>query len=389
MKHIKKTEYLKNFVLLFSLCLNIYLIFTRKFKKNINLNKNTPIQIEQKKDLFLYKYSIDKLENLIDKNSSINLVKKINIEKEKKQYNLNLSNTEKYLYTLKSSGFNISGHIYISDKNKKTPIIILLRGYYPQASFKTGVSTDKIALFLAKNGFSTISIDFLGYGSSDKELKNLWENRFIKPKQVLDLIDCIKNTRFFKNNKQIELPIYNQKIGLWGYSNGGQIAVSVLEASKQDYPTVLWAPMLAPFPYSILSFSYSDEDQGKSARFWVHDFEKDYDSTKFSITTFIKDINADIQIHQSLVDTSINTAWIDDFVKKFKQTHTTDENLSFKNKNQATNSTDINQNKIFNINYYKYNQSDHFIQQVFSKQTDPLFMKMIDKDVLFFKQHLY
>ena len=56
------------------------------------------------------------------------------------------------------------------------------------------------------------------------------------------------------------------KIGIWGHSNGGQIALTVLEISQKEYPTVLWAPVSKPFPYSILYYTDEAEDRGKALR---------------------------------------------------------------------------------------------------------------------------
>src|SRR3990167_7653529 len=147
----------------------------------------------------------------------------------------------------------ISGQIHIPAGSVPAggwPVVIMIRGYVDREVYQSGVGTARAAEVFAKNGFLTLAPDFLGYGESDMPPENIIEDRFWRPIEVLQLIASLKN-----------LPQANpDKVAIWGHSNGGQIALSVLEISGKDYPVSLWAPVSKPFPYSILYYTDEAED---------------------------------------------------------------------------------------------------------------------------------
>ena len=146
--------------------------------------------------------------------------------------------------SFESNGKDISGMINypVGYENKKSPVIIMIRGFADNEGYYIGSGSWRAADELARNGFVTVSLDFLGFGLSDDESKDILEARFEKPENVLDLIESVKKLDF----------VDPEKIGIWAHSNGGQIAISVLEVTGENYPTVLWAPMTNPFPASVL-----------------------------------------------------------------------------------------------------------------------------------------
>ncbi len=110
------------------------------------------------------------------------------------------------------------------------------------------------------------------------------------------------------------------RIGLWGHSNGGQIALSVLEITSRTLPTTLWAPVSAPFPYSVLYFMNDLEDGGKYLRRQLSHFEYELgnDPRDFSIMTEPSRILAPIQIHQGSADDAVAPTWSESLTEKLK-----------------------------------------------------------------------
>ena len=135
------------------------------------------------------------------------------------------------------------------------PIVIMLRGYVDQKLYKTGDGTGQAGEYFAQNGFMTIAPDFLGYAGSDKEAENIFESRFQTYTTTLALLKSLKSLEKWDK----------QNISIWGHSNGGQIALTLLEITGETYPTALWAPVSKPFPYSILYYTDQSEDIKKEA----------------------------------------------------------------------------------------------------------------------------
>jgi len=197
----------------------------------------------------------------------------------------------------------------ILPENGKYPVIVMLRGFVDRDIYETGIGTKRAGEVFAQNGYITLAPDFLGYGKSDMPENDVWWERFNNPVQVLNLIKSIKNLE----------EADPEKIGIWAHSNGGQIALSVLEISRLAIPTTLWAPVTKPFPFAILYFTDEFDDEGKALRAEIARLEKDYDVRQYSITDYFDRIEAPLQIHQGGADEAVPLKWSNDFVKKLKE----------------------------------------------------------------------
>lgn len=251
-----------------------------------------------------------------------------------------------WLFKFETEEGAVSGQMNIpasSKSNEKFPVIVMLRGYVDKEEYKTGVGTKNAAAVFARNGYVTIAPDFLGYGRSDQGSNDDIEARLVRPATVLQLLASLQN-----------LPqVDTSHVFLWAHSNGGQIALSVLEMSGKDIPTTLWAPVSKPFPYSILYYTDELDDQGKYLRKIISDFEKLYDADQFSIAKYFDWIEAPIQIHQGTADDSVPRGWSDQLVKTLKD-----------------------QKK--DVTYFVYPGADHNLR--------PSWDTVVARDLLFFSQ---
>ncbi len=213
----------------------------------------------------------------------------------------------------------VSGIINIPKAAGPFPAIVMFRGYVDPAEYFMGEGTQPAASVFASNGFVTIATDFLGYGESDKEAENIFESRF---QTFTTAMTIIKSVQSLKDNPlkagSNNINIDTKNIFIWGHSNGGQISLTTLETTGVDYPTVLWAPVSKPFPYSILYYTDDASDSGKFLRHETAEFENDYDSSLFSLTNYLGNIKAPIQLNQGTADESVPLAWSDLLAKNLK-----------------------------------------------------------------------
>jgi fermentation-respiration switch protein FrsA (DUF1100 family) len=230
--------------------------------------------------------------------------------------------------------------------------------------------------------------DFLGFGESDIEPNDTWEARFIK---VVNTIDLIKTVQAFPkidlsqiadlSIKKVNIDI--NKIGIWGHSNGGQIAISTLEVLGSNLPTTLWAPVLAPFPYSILYFSDEYEDEGKETRKYVSLFEDDYDVFDFSLTKHLDKLNGPIQIQHGTADDSALISWTEEFLAKVDLENELRATTSAQNADASQSAEEVKEEvkkEAINIDFYKYPGANHNLQ--------PNWNQAIQKDLSFFEKYL-
>lgn len=202
-----------------------------------------------------------------------------------------------------SGGVNktVSGVVNIPDGKGPFPVLVMFRGFVDANGYFMGEGTQPGANFFAKNGYITIAPDFLGYGESDPQASDNFESRFQTWTTSMVLLKSINSIKEWDGKNTL----------IWAHSNGGQIALTTLEITGNSYPTVLWAPVSAPFPYSILFFTNSPGDYGKSLRKALANFEEDYDTDLYSIHKYFDRIKAPIQLNQGSADEDVPQMWSD------------------------------------------------------------------------------
>lgn len=257
----------------------------------------------------LEKYTFERLKNRIANPGNIEVGAELK----------NANGFAAYIFYFTTEGKKVSGMMNIPQKPGKYPILVLLRGFIDQQIYTTGDGTRRDGEIFAANGFISLAPDFLGYGESASPSANPVEERFQTYTTTLDLLASINNINSalstLTDNK---ITADTEKLGIWGHSNGGQIALSVITATGRNYPTVLWAPVSKPFPYSVLYYTDEFDDYGKKLRRVIADFEKDYDVDLYTFTNYLDWITAPIQLHQGGNDEAVPQKWSDQFVTQLK-----------------------------------------------------------------------
>ena len=205
-----------------------------------------------------------------------------------------------------SDGKKVTGLAHIPGGCDKCPVIVQIRGYAEPENYQSGYGTRRSAQKFAQAGFISLAPDFLGYGGSASPSANIFEARFETYTTALNLLAAIEKWE------------KTESIAIWGHSNGGQIALTVLEISGKDYPTVLWAPVSAPFPYSILYYIDETGDRGKLLRRELAKFEEDYDVEQYSLFNYLDRIAAPVLLQQGTADESVPYKWNGELAKKIK-----------------------------------------------------------------------
>jgi dienelactone hydrolase len=255
--------------------------------------------------------------------------------------------------------------------------ILMLRGWAPLTTYTPGTGTRNGGIYFARHGFVTFAPDFLGYGESDAEPSDPWRTRFIKPLQIKQLIANLQAGQYEcaaslsqVTNVTLQQLCANQTpsaltthLGLWGLSNGGQIALSTLETITDSLPTTLWAPVAVGFPYSVLFFTDEEPDEGTETRKFVALFEEDYEAADFSHTQHLDLLPAGLplQLHHGTSDDAALIAWADEFATK----------ISLVNDKRPTAAQ-------IAFTYYRYPGADHNLR--------PAWDTVVARDVEFFRQ---
>src|SRR3989338_3640176 len=329
-----------------SVILNIVLVLALAYFYYYNVEVRTPFAVKTRQDdLPLIKYTYGALKTKKFKTAPIIFGDIVTEETD--------FISQKFYFDV--DGQKASGLMYYPKNAGKYPAIIMFRGFVDPSIYEPGIGTQRAAAELAKNGYVTFSPDFLGYGESDMPSIDPIEERFQTYTTALALLSNLKNVNKDLNKAKITVQVDNEKIGIWAHSNGGQIALTVLEVTGKNYPTVLWAPVSKPFPYSILYYTDEFDDHGRALRRLVYEFEKDYDVEQYSLVNYLDWIKAPIQLHQGGADDAVPQEWSDEFV------------------------TALEENKI-DVEYFTYPQADHNLM--------PDWNTAVERSLTFFNKNL-
>ncbi len=310
-------KYLLIFIIILGLLSGFFLVWNN-FHSDKPLSLISPFVDYKIQELPLQKYSITNLKKYPFKASQITITEKKEEQADYSSYTFSYQTTDKTMTGLLNLPASATADTNLT-LDTKIPIIIMIRGWVPAASYYPGMGTSHAGQVFAKHGYATLAIDFFGYGDSDPEPEDSWEARFIKPINIIELILSLKENPKLNLTNQQTVTLDPNKIGIWAHSNGGQIALSTLEINSQPIPTTLWAPVTAPFPYSILFFSDEHDDEGKNMRAWLAIFEKKYDVFDFSLTQHLDLLTGPFQIHHGLADEAALPAWSIEFLQKIDQ----------------------------------------------------------------------
>lgn len=298
--------------------LGIGIIFLTAIFVILFVSKNFIPQKEKVKEKPLIKYTFENLKKTKLQSSKIVLGETLD---EKENYISQL-----FYYSIRDiiNGENkekkISGLINVPTSEGTYPVIVMMRGFVPKEIYTTGIGTKRAGEVFAQNGFITLAPDFLGYGQSGNPSQDSMEERFQTYTASLSLLSSLSNLDVgLSASYSGRIKANISKVGIWGHSNGGQIALSVLEITGKSYPTVLWAPVSKHFPYSIFFFMDEFDDHGKDLRKVVANFENDYNIELYSPSNFYSWINAPIQLHQGTEDDAVPQKWSDKLVEDLEK----------------------------------------------------------------------
>lgn len=268
----------------------------------------------------LDKYSIENLSNANIEPGTIKILKSMDSGSDRFdsyliefKFRPDLKNTKK-----------TTGQLNVPKADLTNSLVIMIRGYVDQTIYQTGVGTKNAAKVFAENGYITISLDYLGYGGSDSESGDIFESRFQTYVTTISLIKTLQQLKtnpslILNSNELTNIPTNQLTLFIWAHSNGGQIALTSLEVLGDPIPTVLWAPVTKPFPYSVLYYTDESEDRGKLIRNKLAEFERLYDVNNYSLDNYLDRLTAPILIQQGSYDDAVPVSWSTTFTSKMKK----------------------------------------------------------------------
>lgn len=212
------------------------------------------------------------------------------------------SNYQRYLASYRSDNLKIYGYLTVPTlpkPQKGFPAILFLHGYVTPQGYDPTSDYAASQDGFARAGFITFKPNFRGHGLSEGQAVS-------SPFAEGYLIDALNALSALKTFSEVN----PQRLGLWGHSNGGAIALRVLVISKDIKAAVIWAGIVGTYqdlletyrdrvPWLPLvndaAFLQKHRLPSANPRFW----------NKLDIYPYLNEITAPIQLHHGLADEEV------------------------------------------------------------------------------------
>lgn len=198
-----------------------------------------------------------------------------------------------------SDGLNIYGFVNIPNGPGPFPVIVSIHGYSPDGTYYPFDTEADFAGYFAGNQFIVIHPGLRNHPPSDNGDNVLRVGMSV---DVMNLIALLRE----KNNLPAELVTADpERMGLWGRSMGGEIALRILTISPNIKAAVLYSPLSgsqarnAPQLYEVLR----DDQFQLDAQVPLELLDR------ISPMYFYHRVTSAVQIHHGTADTTAPISW--------------------------------------------------------------------------------
>ena len=205
----------------------------------------------------------------------------------------------RYQIRYPSDGLNIYGFMNLPKGKGPFPIVIMLHGY-GASNVPTVVGADaKVADILAENGYLVLRSNMRGYPPSD-DGDNLY--RVGLAVDILNLIAILKDQT---NQPDLLKNADTARLGLWGQSLGGGVALRVATVSPDIKAMLLYSAISGDeFKNAELFYGLTEE------QIYLTEMETPPDVMRYiSPSNYFDKINASVKLYHSLTDDVVPSAW--------------------------------------------------------------------------------
>jgi dipeptidyl aminopeptidase/acylaminoacyl peptidase len=204
-------------------------------------------------------------------------------------------NYERYYASYQSEGLKIYGLLTVPWGQKPEsgwPVIIFNHGYIPPDQYRT---TERYSAYVdgfARSGYIVFRPDYRGHDRSE----GIARSTYRYPDYVVDVLNAtaaLKNFEYADPNR----------IGMWGHSMGGYIALRAMVTDPDIKVGVIWAGVVAPYETLVFDWFRSSRNNMLETYGTPEDNPEFWNS--ISANYFLDNLSGPLQLHHSTSDTTV------------------------------------------------------------------------------------
>lgn len=222
------------------------------------------------------------------------------------------SNYNRYLASYQSDGLKIYALLTVPRGEKPAtgwPVIVFNHGYIPPTQYRTTERYVDYVDRIARSGYIVFRSDYRGHGNSEGEARGGYGS----PDYTIDVLNAVGTMKRFPDADP-------QRIGMWGHSMGGYIALRAMVIDPSIKAGSIWAGVVASYPDLIARWRRPSSGNapsvppvGSTARRWREELQQLYGTPQenpefwnsISANSYLAELSAPIQLHHGTADTSV------------------------------------------------------------------------------------
>lgn len=220
------------------------------------------------------------------------------------------ANYDRYIASYLSEGLRINGLLTVPRGETPAsgwPVIIFNHGYIPPAVYRT---TERYVAYVdgfARSGYIVFRPDYRGHAFSDGEARGAYGY----PDYTIDVLNA---TAALKNYPDAD----PDRIGMWGHSMGGYIALRAMVTDPDIKAGVIWAGVVADYPDLLTRWRRPNNTPAPAvvttqARRWRAQLQEQYGTpaenldfyASISANSYLDDLSGPLQLHHGTADESV------------------------------------------------------------------------------------
>jgi len=233
-------------------------------------------------------------------------------------------NYSRYIASYKSDGLKIFGLLTIPNGQIPAggwPAIIFNHGYIPPSQYVTSQRYEAYLDGFAKSGYVVFKSDYRGHGNSEGSATG----NYFSPGYAVDVANAVSSIKKYKD-------VNPEKIGMWGHSMGGNLAMKNLVLSDDIKAVVIWAGVVGSYEDILNNWSRArswqmasaeHRHQGPSRQNFLDEFGEYEENPNFwkSIDpyTYLDDIDTPVQLHHGTGDTHVPLSFSEGFKRALEK----------------------------------------------------------------------
>lgn len=218
------------------------------------------LQTAQALEVPLNPYSLEALKARSYGEGEITVVKKWEVQKD----------FTRYYITYPSDGLTIHGFVNIPVGRGPFPVIIALHGYIPPDKYTTRDYSTRYADSIARKGYIVLHPNMRNFPPSD----SVPRVRDYHTGHVVDVLNLLQLVRQQAGKEGIFENADVQRLGIWGHSLGGGIALRIVGIVPEIKAAVLYAAVTQRYSNVDAGFTVFDLPASQAA-FSLHHGEED------------------------------------------------------------------------------------------------------------------